>query len=121
MQAADLNKIPFLSVVPESELEAWAPLATVSTAQPRETLAVPGDPIDTLCLLARGLVMLCLQSRNGETRMKFGVGAVKLSNSANTPNFSWGVSGSFACRVNSPVAWLKNVSVSVSPALPPNG
>jgi CRP-like cAMP-binding protein len=69
MQAADLKRIPFLSTVPEAELEPWAPLATVSTVQPRATLVSPGDAIQSLFLLTRGFVMLCLQSRTGETRM----------------------------------------------------
>lgn len=69
MLAADLKQIPFLSAVPEEELEDWARVATLQEVARRQTLVLPGERELSLCLLRRGLVMLCLQSREGETRM----------------------------------------------------
>jgi CRP-like cAMP-binding protein len=69
MLAAELKQIPFLAGVPEDELEPWAKVATAQEVARRETLTLPGDRDSSLCLLRRGLVMLCLQSREGETRM----------------------------------------------------
>lgn len=69
MLAADLKQIPFLSAVPEAELEPWAQVATVEEVPRRQTLVQPGERELCLCLLRRGLVMLCLQSKEGETRM----------------------------------------------------
>ena len=69
MLAADLKQIPFLSAVPEEELEDWARVATLQEVARRHTLVLPGERELSLCLLRRGLVMLCLQSREGETRM----------------------------------------------------
>lgn len=69
MLAADLKQIPFLSAIPEEELEPWAEVASVEEVPRRQTLTLPGDRELALCLLRRGLVMLCLQSREGETRM----------------------------------------------------
>ena len=69
MLAADLRQIPFLSAIPEDQLEPWAKVATVQEVTRRQTLVLPGERELSLCLLRRGLVMLCLQSREGETRM----------------------------------------------------
>jgi len=69
MVASDLKRIPFLSVVPEAELEPWAAVATRHEVERRQTLVSPGDRDLTLFLLTRGLVMLCLESKSGETRM----------------------------------------------------
>jgi CRP-like cAMP-binding protein len=69
MLASDLKKISFLSLVPVEELEPWASVAAFQTVEKRETLMVPGDRDMPLFLLQRGLVMLCLESRGGETRM----------------------------------------------------
>src|SRR5687767_11886521 len=69
MLAAELKRIPFLSAVPESELEPWAAVAARHEVERRQTLVTPGEENLSLFLLERGLVMLCLQSRSGETRM----------------------------------------------------
>jgi CRP/FNR family transcriptional regulator, cyclic AMP receptor protein len=69
MLPAELKRIPFLAAVPESELEAWAAVAARHEAERRQTLVNPGEENLSLFLLERGLVMLCLQSKSGETRM----------------------------------------------------
>src|SRR4051794_28046332 len=69
MLAADLKKIPFLSAVPEADLEPWAAAATRREAERRQTLVEAGEPEPALYLVNRGLVILCLESRSGETRM----------------------------------------------------
>jgi CRP-like cAMP-binding protein len=69
MHAADLKQIPFLAAVPESELEPWAAVATRREAVRRETLVASGEGDLSLFLVARGMVMLCLESKTGETRM----------------------------------------------------
>ena len=69
MLAAELKQIPFLSAVPEEELEKWAGVATRHEVPRRQTLVSPGESDLSLFLLERGLVMLCLESRTGETRM----------------------------------------------------
>jgi CRP-like cAMP-binding protein len=69
MLAADLKQIPFLSAVPESELEEWAAVATRHEVPRRQTLVSPGETDLSLFMLVRGLVMLCLESKDGETRM----------------------------------------------------
>jgi CRP/FNR family transcriptional regulator, cyclic AMP receptor protein len=69
MLAADLKRIPFLSAVPESELGPWAREAEPLEVPRRETVVSPGEPDLALFLVARGLVMLCLEARTGETRM----------------------------------------------------
>ncbi len=69
MQAAELKQIPFLSGVPEEELEAWAGVAERYPVERRQSLVVPGETNLSLFMLTRGLVMLCLESRTEETRM----------------------------------------------------
>ena len=69
MVVADLKQIPFLSSVPEEELEAWIPSAERRQVGRRQTLVEPGEPDLCLFLVARGIVMLCMESRTGETRM----------------------------------------------------
>jgi CRP/FNR family cyclic AMP-dependent transcriptional regulator len=69
MLASELKRIPFLSPVPEAELEQWADVAVVSQVEKRQTLVSPGDKNLSLLLLTRGLVMICLESKTGETRM----------------------------------------------------
>jgi CRP-like cAMP-binding protein len=69
MLAPDLKQIPFLSSVPEHELEPWAPVASRYTVERRQTLVTPGETDLSLFFLTRGLVMLCLESRTEETRM----------------------------------------------------
>jgi CRP-like cAMP-binding protein len=69
MLASDLKQIPFLSAVPEEELQPWARVATRQEVARRQTLVSPGESNLSLYLLSRGLVMLCLKSREGETRM----------------------------------------------------
>ena len=69
MLAADLKLIPFLSAIPESELEPWASVATRREAPRRETIVSSGEEDLCLFLVARGMVMLCLESKSGETRM----------------------------------------------------
>jgi CRP-like cAMP-binding protein len=69
MQVAELKQIPFLAGAPEAELEPWAAVAARRAAPRRETLVSPGDQDLALFLVARGMVMLCLESKSGETRM----------------------------------------------------
>jgi CRP-like cAMP-binding protein len=69
MVAADLKRIPFLAAVPEAELEPWTGVATRHEVQRRQTLVHPGESELSLFLMQRGLVILCLESRSGETRM----------------------------------------------------
>src|SRR5437762_424819 len=69
MLAADLKKIPFLASVPEADLEPWAAVASRREAERRQTLVHTGEAEPSLFLVSRGLVILCLEARNGETRM----------------------------------------------------
>lgn len=69
MLAADLKRIPFLAGVPETELEPWAEVAVRQPVARRQTLVTAGDPGPGLFLVARGLVILCIETRTGETRM----------------------------------------------------
>lgn len=69
MQAADLKRIPFLSAVPEEELEPWTAVATRAQVERRDTLTASGDADLPLGLLGRGLVILCVASNLDETRM----------------------------------------------------
>lgn len=69
MQAADLKRIPFLSTVPEEELEGWAAVANRTQVERRDTLTASGDTDLPLGLLIRGLVILCVASNLDETRM----------------------------------------------------
>lgn len=69
MLVADLKKIPFLSAVPEAELEPWGPVASRFAVERRQTLVSAGDSDPSLFLLTRGLVILCIESKSGETRM----------------------------------------------------
>lgn len=69
MVAADLKQIPFLSSVPEPELELWAAAAERREVPRRQTLVEAGEEDLNLFLVARGIVMLCMESRSGETRM----------------------------------------------------
>lgn len=69
MLVADLKKIPFLSSIPEAELEPWAAVATPREAERRQTIVQAGEAESSLYLVSRGLIILCLESRTGETRM----------------------------------------------------
>ncbi|MFN3651726.1 MAG: Crp/Fnr family transcriptional regulator [Armatimonadota bacterium] len=69
MTAAELKQIPFLSPIPEAELEPWAGVARRQQVERRETLVSPGDRDLSLFLLTRGIVVLCIEARTGETRM----------------------------------------------------
>jgi CRP-like cAMP-binding protein len=69
MLAADLKRIPFLKAVPEAELEPWAAVATSREVERRGNLVKPGEEHLDLFMLTRGIVILCLEARNGETRM----------------------------------------------------
>jgi CRP-like cAMP-binding protein len=65
----ELKQIAFLAAVPEAELEPWSSVARKREAARRETLVSTGECLESLMLLARGMVMLCLESKTGETRM----------------------------------------------------
>ncbi|HEU4754565.1 MAG TPA: Crp/Fnr family transcriptional regulator [Armatimonadota bacterium] len=69
MTVAELKQIPFLATVPDAELEDWGPAATKREAARRETLVSAGEAVQSLFLVTRGMVMLCLESKSGETRM----------------------------------------------------
>lgn len=69
MLAADLAKIAFMAKVPEAELEPWAAVAERFEVERRRTLVRPGDEDLCLYLVERGFIMLCLESKIGETRM----------------------------------------------------
>jgi CRP-like cAMP-binding protein len=69
MEAADLTQIPFLSAVPEEELESWAAVARIENVSRRQTLVMPGDELQSLYLIRQGLVILCLATKADETRL----------------------------------------------------
>jgi CRP/FNR family cyclic AMP-dependent transcriptional regulator len=69
MTAAELKRIPFLASVPEAELEPLAAASVRQEVQRRQTLVNLGEANLSLFFVVRGLVMLCLESRTGETRM----------------------------------------------------
>lgn len=97
MLAADLKRIAFLARVPEAELEPWAAVATSLAVERRQSLVAPGDGQLSLYLVVSGLVMLCLDSRIGETRM---TGIVDSSQCFNIQSLHPGVRATeYACAL----------------------
>lgn len=69
MDAAALMSIPFLVGVPEAELTAWAAAAESRVLERRRTVVNSGEAHPDLFLVRSGLVLLCLETRAGDTRM----------------------------------------------------
>lgn len=74
MTVEELRKIPFLSAVPPDELQPWAATAQPFRVQRRSNLVTAGDDASMLYLVSAGMVVLCLETREGEMRMSGLVG-----------------------------------------------
>lgn len=69
ISADDLKQLEFLRAIPEDELEAWAQVALAVRTPRRTNLITAGEEARALYLIRGGIVLLCLETRDGETRM----------------------------------------------------